>query len=186
MSIKYNLCCPYILDIWPSTGVGSIPGNSLKENLLSLSQQLSIVSSSSAKDGTLCPPPLFMSGLSLSDSYAFCHSCWVFICSSPLLCLNEYKASGLYSFCLLFCNDSEPWKEGIWYDIYDPPRAELSAPLPGVGFCTSHQLLQREVSLLQVRRCTDFGSNIDVIVLNRLPMTYYYIHSFVQFNTMLI
>lgn len=70
------------------------------------------------------------------------------------------------------------------YDIYDPPRAELSAPLPGVGFCVSHQLLQREVSLLQVKRCTDLGSNIDIIVLNRLPMTYYSTHSFVQFNTM--
>lgn len=70
------------------------------------------------------------------------------------------------------------------YDIYDPPRAELSALLPGVGFCVSHQLLQREVSLLQVKRCTDLGSNIDIIVLNRLPMTYYSTHSFVQFNTM--
>lgn len=87
--------------------------HSLKRNLLSLSQQLSIVSRSSAKGGTLCPPPLFMSGLSLPESYACCHNCRVSICLSPLLCLDEYKASGLYNFCLLFCNDSEPWKKGI-------------------------------------------------------------------------
>lgn len=180
MSVKYNLCCPYILDIWPSTGMGSIPGNAGLRKTYFPSPNSYQLSVAQLRVGFCAHLP----SSCLPESYACCHNCRVFICSSLLLCLDEYKASGLYNFCLLFCDDSEPWKEGRWYDIYDPPRAELSAPLPGVGFCVSHQLLQREVSLLQVKRCTDLGSNIDVIVLNRLPMTYYYIHGFVQFNTM--
>lgn len=183
MSIKYNLCCPYILDIWPSTGTRSIPGNTaLRETYfpspnsyqLSVAPQLRVGLCAHLPSSCLVWACL---SLMLAVTTAGCSYVWVLYCVWMSIKPLAYTTSVSFSAMILSLG-----RRG--YDIYDPPRAELSAPLPGVGFCVSHQLLQREVSLLQVKRCTDLGSNIDIIVLNRLPMTYYSTHSFVQFNTM--
>lgn len=49
--IKSHLCFPYTLDAWPSTEVPDLLKHTLRGNWPFLSQQLSVVNSSSAKGG---------------------------------------------------------------------------------------------------------------------------------------
>lgn len=148
-----SLHCQYIFLMY---------GYSLKKNQLSLPLQLSDANSSLAPKW---PSPLYMLGLCVawacSEFCSWCPNCCEFTCAAAMLCLKGTIAlwpttSDSNALSAPFSTMTpEPWEEGIQYSVSF--RAEHSSILPPwsvVSLCVSAHILQIEVVLMMVERCT--------------------------------
>lgn len=101
-----------LLDMWSSNGTWNTRSYTLRENCLSLFQQLTLTNNFTTRVGILCPFPLFVLRFGLAWVCTNCHNCCELMYTSVLLC-SENNVT--YSF------------HSLW------PLHTLSIPLPFGG-----------------------------------------------------